>query len=252
VQVSGQVAVMSINGLLTKVIFDHNPDREFYLEESWPLDWMYPYLEPHGLIMKINRQPLMQMSEDTIVRDHEYWRKLVAGMLGEWLDERTTPRDVASFVDRVYVRHDLKDFTGDPRYLRNEYANKTFGKLRGSIAGVYAWRTSTNAPPEFQPKSRDESMALSKETELAFCQAFALCPYSPEVLSRYVHRLLSLDPRQVQMLLDLPVTANSVRERVDGALLLAETFLKVDPGNSQVKDLLKTIQAYKKVAEGGE
>jgi hypothetical protein len=54
------------------------------------------------------------------------------------------------------------------------------------------------------------------------------------------------------MLLDLPVIANSVRERVDGALLLAETFLKLDPGNSQVKDLVKTIQAYKKVAEGGE
>ena len=252
VQVSGQVAVMSINGLLTKVIFDHNPDREFYIEESWPLDWMYPYLEPHGLILKLNRQPLAQLSQDTIARDHDYWRKLVAGMLGEWLDERTTPRDVASFVDRVYVRHDLKDFTGDPRYLRNDYASKTFGKLRGSIAGVYAWRLSTNAPPEFRPKFGTDSRALIQETELAFCQAFALCPYSPEILSRYVNRLLSLDPRQVQMLLDLPVIANSVRERVDGALLLAETFLKLDPGNSQVKDLVKTIQAYKKVAEGGE
>src|SRR5262249_46140925 len=28
VQVSGQIAVMSINGLLTKVIFDHNPKNE--------------------------------------------------------------------------------------------------------------------------------------------------------------------------------------------------------------------------------
>jgi hypothetical protein len=51
VQVSGQVAVMSINGLITKVIFDRNPDREFYVEESFPLDWMYPYLEPHGLTL---------------------------------------------------------------------------------------------------------------------------------------------------------------------------------------------------------
>jgi hypothetical protein len=36
-QVSGQVAVMSINGLLTKVIFDKNPANEFYVEESFPL-----------------------------------------------------------------------------------------------------------------------------------------------------------------------------------------------------------------------
>ena len=36
-QVSGQVAVMMINGLLCKVIFDHNPNNEFYIEESFPL-----------------------------------------------------------------------------------------------------------------------------------------------------------------------------------------------------------------------
>jgi len=56
VQVSGQVAVMNINGLLTKVIFDHNPKNEFFVEESFPLDWMYPHLTPFGIIMKINRQ----------------------------------------------------------------------------------------------------------------------------------------------------------------------------------------------------
>ena len=115
VEVSGQVAVMSINGLLTKVIFDHNPDREFYVEESFPLDWMYPYLEPHGLIMKINRQPLEQLPAETLAQDHEYWRKLVAGMLGDWLDEKTTVGEVAAFVERVYVQKNLKGFTGDPR-----------------------------------------------------------------------------------------------------------------------------------------
>jgi len=35
---------MTINGLLAKIIFDKNPNREFYIEESFPLDWMYPYL----------------------------------------------------------------------------------------------------------------------------------------------------------------------------------------------------------------
>ncbi|MEI9962257.1 MAG: hypothetical protein WDM76_14325 [Limisphaerales bacterium] len=46
VQVSGQVAVMMINGLLCKVIFDHNPTNEFFVEESFPLEWMYPYETP--------------------------------------------------------------------------------------------------------------------------------------------------------------------------------------------------------------
>ena len=52
VTVAGQVAVMAINGLLTKVMFDHNPKNEFFVEESFPLDWMYPHLTPYGVIMK--------------------------------------------------------------------------------------------------------------------------------------------------------------------------------------------------------
>ena len=48
---------MMINGLLCKVIFDHNPTNEFYVEESFPLEWMYPYETPFGIIMKINRDP---------------------------------------------------------------------------------------------------------------------------------------------------------------------------------------------------
>ena len=72
VQVSGQVAVMAINGLLTKVMFDKNPDHEFYVEESFPLDWMYPHLSPYGIIMKINRQQLPELTQDMVDRDHEF------------------------------------------------------------------------------------------------------------------------------------------------------------------------------------
>jgi len=134
VQVSGKVAVMAINSLISRVVFDRNTNRDFYIEESFPLDWMYPYLEPHGLIMKLNRQPLVQLPEETIAMDHDYWRKLVAGMLGDWLGDKTTVREVVEFVDRLYVRHDLKGFTGDPRFIQNEYAKRTFSKLRSSIA----------------------------------------------------------------------------------------------------------------------
>ena len=67
-QVSGQVAVMMINGLLCKVIFDHNPTNEFFVEESFPLDWMYPYETPSGIIMKINRDPLMTLTPDIFKR----------------------------------------------------------------------------------------------------------------------------------------------------------------------------------------
>src|SRR5262249_23010612 len=88
--VSGQAAVMSINGLLAKLIFEQNPAREFYIEESLPLEWMYPYLEPHGLIMKINREPLAEITQATLAQDHAYWRDLVASMIGNWLKQDTS------------------------------------------------------------------------------------------------------------------------------------------------------------------
>jgi beta-lactamase regulating signal transducer with metallopeptidase domain len=226
VQVSGQVAVMTINGLITKVVFDRNPEREFYLEESFPLDWMYPYLEPHNLILRLNRQPLAQLPEDVIARDHDYWRKLVAGMLGDWLDDKTSVREVAEFVDRVYVRRDLTGFTGDPRFIQNDYAKWTFSKLRSSIGGLYSWRLGPAAPPESRAKSKTEHQAMLKEADFAFRQGFALCPSSPEAVFRYVQLLLQL-------------------ARLDDALLVAETCLKLDPENSQVRGLVQSIKAYK-------
>jgi tetratricopeptide (TPR) repeat protein len=233
VNVSGQVAVMSINGLITKVIFDRNPDREFYVEESFPLDWMYPYLEPHGLIMKLNRQPLAQLPAETLAQDHEYWRKLVAGMLGDWLDETTPVSEVVAFVDRVYVQKNLEGFTGDPRYIGNDYAKKTFSKLRSSIGGLYAWRlggADLSAPPEYQPKSEAERQALLMEADLAFRQAFALCPSSPEALFRYARLLLQSN-------------------RTDDALLVAQTGLKLDPDNRQVMGLVENLKNAAKEAK---
>ena len=46
---------MEINGILTKMMWDHDRLRHsFYVEESYVIPWMYPYLSPHGLIMKLN------------------------------------------------------------------------------------------------------------------------------------------------------------------------------------------------------
>ena len=53
----GNVAVMMINGLLCRVIFDHNPTNSFYIEENFPLEWMYPYETPIGVIMKSTAIP---------------------------------------------------------------------------------------------------------------------------------------------------------------------------------------------------
>jgi hypothetical protein len=55
-------SVMEINALLVRIIFDKNQGHEFYIEESYPLDWMYPYLSPHGLIFQLKSKPLAELS----------------------------------------------------------------------------------------------------------------------------------------------------------------------------------------------
>ncbi len=142
VRVQGVGGVMQINGFLSKMIFDHNqyltetktdettrptgaavvyddpainsetglpPQRTFYVEESYVLPWMYPYLTPHGLIMKINNTPTA-LSTEVIKNDTDFWN---------W------------YCDRLL---------SDQKFIRDIVARKSFSKLRSALAGLYAAR----------------------------------------------------------------------------------------------------------------
>ncbi len=107
VQVTGALGVMEINGILTKMMFDHDRLRHsFYVEESYVIPWMYPYLSPHGLIMKINKDPTPYDAK-TAAKDRDFW---------DW-----------------YVRRLLSD----PMYRRDFAGQKSFSKLRAALAGLY-------------------------------------------------------------------------------------------------------------------
>ena len=187
VQVSGQIAVMAINGLITKVMFDRNPKTEFYVEESFPLDWMYPHLTPFGIIMKINRQPLAELSEDILKTDHEFWRQFAKErLIGDVVHDDTPVKDIAAFIEKVYLHRDFKGFEGSRKFVRDDQGQKAFSKLRSSIGGVYQWRISNSKP------NSPEQQRMIKEADFAFRQAFAFCPYSPEAVFRYCNLLFSL------------------------------------------------------------
>ena len=225
IQVRGQVAVMQINGLLAKLVFDKNPDREFYVEESYPLDWMYPYLEPHGLIFKINRQPLTGLSGAMVGQDHDYWRNIVRPMLGDWLSDDTSVAQVAAFAKKTFGHQDFSGFTGDPRFIRNEYSNKTYSKLRSAIAGLYAWRMTDHAT------GKEDKQRIVEAADFAFRQAWALCPYSPEAVFRYVNFLLQ-------------------HNRSSDAILVAETASEMPEmqgeDGQQIRAVVAQLKAYQK------
>ena len=231
VQISGQISVMAINGLLTKVIFDHNPGNEFYVEESFPLDWMYPHLTPFGIIMKINRQPLPEITEDIVKRDHEFWSKYSERLIGNWITYDTPVSTIVSWIEKVYLRRDYSGFTGDRRFIRDDQAQKAFSKLRSSIAGIYAWRLGMSSgnptPPQYLPTNDAARQRMLKEADFSFRQAFAFCPYSPEAVIRYINLLAGM-------------------QRFDDALLVAETCRKLDPENPSIVNLVNQLQEVKK------
>ncbi len=111
VSVQGVQGVMEINGIISKMIFEYNKWRHaFYVEESYVIPWMYPYMEPHGLILKINSEPLPELTPAMVKNDMEFW---------DWYSKR---------------------LLNDRKFVRDVTARKSFSKLRCAIAGLYAWR----------------------------------------------------------------------------------------------------------------
>ncbi len=72
---------------------------------------------------------------------------------------------------------------------------------------------------------------MLKEAEFTFRQAFLFCPYNVEALFRYINLLLPLN-------------------RVDEALLLAQTCLKLDPYNAQIIGVVNNLQNIKTSMSG--
>jgi tetratricopeptide (TPR) repeat protein len=225
--ISGQVAVMAINGLLCKLIFEHNPKNEFFVEESFPIDWMYPYLTPYGIILKLNRQPLPVLPDGVVLKDQEFWRQYSGRLIGSWLTNETRLEDIAGWVEKTYLRHNFNGFTGDRKFIHDDDAQKSFSKLRSAVAGIYNWRANA-APPGSPERER-----MFKAAELVYRQAFAFCPYSPEAVFHYSNFLTS-------------------QQRFQDALIVVSTCHKLDPFNPQVTDLFNKLKDWKKHKGGSE
>jgi tetratricopeptide (TPR) repeat protein len=227
IQVSGQGAVMAINALLAKNIFDKNPGHEFYIEESFPLDWMYPHLSPYGIILKINRTPLEELTEEMLARDHQFWRRYSERLIGDWIGYDTPLTNIAAFAEKTYYRRNYDGFTGNRKFVRDDSAQKSFCKLRNAIAGLYVWRLNHLA------KDSPAYLRMLKEADFAYKQSFAFCPDSPEMVYRYTTLLVN-------------------HKRYEDAELVAATALSLDPDNVHLIELHRQLQAIRQQAAPGQ
>ena len=75
VQVSGQVAVMSINEKILQEFMRKNPDLSFALEESSPLKSTYPGATPLGPVMELRAGEQDALTPERAAQSLDYWRK---------------------------------------------------------------------------------------------------------------------------------------------------------------------------------
>jgi len=113
--VSGPEAVFAINGALAQWIFEKNKDHfSFYLEESYPMDWIYDHAVPSGPILKLNKDPLKgRLDKKLVEKDTAFWNARVKELMG---DPRSLLENVA---DRVVS------------------ARAAYSKMRTAIARLY-------------------------------------------------------------------------------------------------------------------
>jgi tetratricopeptide (TPR) repeat protein len=154
---------MNLNGMLARKIFDHNKQKHpFFVEESYVIAWMYPYMEPHGLILKLNNEPLKELDPAVMAQDRKFWDGL------------------------------SKELLADPRFLGNESARKAYSKMRSSIGGLYVYRHLTDEA-EAVFKQALELYPASPEANFRLAQLYMDQGHSDKAI-RVLERFQKRDP----------------------------------------------------------
>jgi tetratricopeptide (TPR) repeat protein len=92
-------------------IFEKNKDkREFFIEESFPMEWTYAYAVPHGLSYRLNQEALATLPPEVVADDFRFWN---------------------AYVDRLL---------GNPNFKEDFDAKRSFSKLRNSTGNIYRAR----------------------------------------------------------------------------------------------------------------
>lgn len=121
-------------------IFEKNKDkREFFIEESFPMEWTYPYAVPHGLSYRLNKEPLETLPPEVVAGDFRYWNAYVEKLLG------------------------------DKNFHEDFDAKRSFSKLRNSTGNIYRarkmWPEAERAyrqALQLHPNNMESLVALSE------------------------------------------------------------------------------------------
>jgi tetratricopeptide (TPR) repeat protein len=154
-----------------------------------------------------------ELSEAILARDRKFWNEYSKRLIGDAISADMSVKAICQWIEKTHLRRDLTGYNGDPRFLRDQQAQKGFSKLRGSIGNIYAWRM------RLSPAGSELRKRYAREAEHAYRQAFAFGPISPEAVIRYTALLGEL---------------GRYRDAVEVAL----TFQKLDPLFPQTNQMI--------------
>ena len=99
------------HSVVTRLLWEKNRDRhEFFVEESFPLEWSYDHAVPHGLVYRISRDPVPELPPEVVRADFAFWDGYVSRLLA------------------------------DPAYEADFDAKRSFSKLRATTGNLYRHR----------------------------------------------------------------------------------------------------------------
>ncbi len=177
IQIKNSAAVMDINRMLAKIVHEENKDEyPFFVEESYPVAWMYPHLEPCGPIMRLRAKPTV-LTKEVIARNDAYWASLI-----EKLES-----------NRAFGRDSL--------------SQTTFAKLRVSIAGLYQ-KHGCNEAAEAAFKQAVALSPTTLETNMRFA-LFYVKTEQPEKAREILTRFITVNPAEAQKAHELLKSLNN-------------------------------------------
>jgi tetratricopeptide (TPR) repeat protein len=112
---------VALNSAVAEWIFLNNRDkkdgspRHFYVEESFPMQWSYPYAIPHGLCYEINHDKLDALPPGTAEKDIAWWDDYI------------------------------KKLEAVPGFRHDDLAQHSFAKLRNTGGNIYSFRNMNDA-----------------------------------------------------------------------------------------------------------
>jgi len=218
ISVGGVAGVMRLNGILTEMIWKENKAKHsFYVEESYVIPWMYPYLEPAGMIMKLCGEKT-SITPEKVKKDFEYWNNITnmfdnGGMI-EFEDlspeiVEANPDIVKLFCNEKADGRKGKILIKPGEFQDDVTAQKSFSKCRSAIAGVYEYRKLWDAAAN------------------AYQQAIWLYPKSAEAYMRLANMYMKIG-------------------KFDEAYNLAVEYKSKDPLNTRVDGMISAIDGQRK------